>query len=401
MELQIGQEATFQNLEISKGTLVPCGNSKLESSTHSGLSQVLLECNNDCAVFSRLTYLTVEMMRQLFAHDEEALLQYRQQCLPQDLTTTTTTTTSTYTTSTSTTTTTAVLESSPQTIWGGKRIKALHSETPSLPARSGAHTTQTAVSTSTSVMQSATGDVEALPYIRLALERQSHLAAEFEALLSHAAVATASYIPGPSSASSSNNSDINSSSSNCIPIVRTPLLLQRAHSTGTSSHPSGKSTAVSLYQHQSGNLVYLHPICVKCLLEASQSADLLNKTETTTVDTANTTATTNTTTVVHSNNSSSDYHTITAKILEIESVRITTDSIRQRYPILRHLPLHSEVLLIEIDLTGRVPLPIWRKYSDEIHKRAQRRKDKVKREKREKYMERDKMYVLCSIYCIF
>ena len=80
---------------------------------------------------------------------------------------------------------------------------------------------------------------------------------------------------------------------------------------------------------------------------------------------------------------------VTGTVLEIEHVRVTMEN-RQRYNVLRHVPMHSEVLLVEIDLTDMVPPHILCKYSEELNKRARRRKERAKQEKREKRLEHDK-----------
>jgi hypothetical protein len=203
------------------------------------------------------------------------------------------------------------------------------------------------------------GDVEALPFIALALERQQLLESDFEAKLALQPLPVQPQrdtVEGLVRQTSSSGGSVGGGAMS---------------SGGGAGSPSVDASSAPLYTHQhtSGSLVYLHPICTKCLTDASQSPDLE---PTCTASPAMT--------------------QVTGKVLEIEHLRVSEDT-KQRYAVLRHLPLHSEVTLVEIDVAPLVPPQVLSKYSEELHKRANKRKERAKQEKREKRLEHDKLYV--------
>ena len=369
------------------------------------LSSVLPDCTADCAVYNRLMYLTQEHMRQLFAHDREVLQQFRQLCLPapsniNNLNKTNTTISNT---------TDSNFPPLGGNVWAAKSTTNSANKPPPN-------------NTSSSIKPiSPVGDVEALPFIQLALERQQQLEKEFESKLTQKALVNSLMMDAPVR-----------SSSNQDPFTSTNKV------SDTMENAIANKLHYHIYQHAAGSLVFMHPICAKCILETSVHAGIESNTgendsaqrlsprtqlqkklaphssakptpvnttgeistpsvnfttagfDTTPADdasprTPSTPITANTTTTLPLNLHS----TLRARVIDAECVRVTTDT-RARYNVLRHLPLHSEVMLLEIDLAGIVPQHILCKYSEELNKRALRRKERAKQEKREKRLEQDR-----------
>ena len=98
---------------------------------------------------------------------------------------------------------------------------------------------------------------------------------------------------------------------------------ERSASEGSSGT---SSTGLYTYQSLDGSPVYLHPVCVRCIVESAKSSAFLPA-------------------------------SVASTVLEVERVRVSAES-RQRYPLLRHLPLHCEVWLVEVDLTPLVPAEV-------------------------------------------
>jgi hypothetical protein len=406
-EVQVGQPCSFQLLELTRGSLVPrmctesavavhglrgaatmevhpAHNAHSKSSAGLTLNQVLPECVNHDALYSRLTCLSIDMMRRLFEHDRQVLLHYRQLCLPQDVSTRDRSTVvsdipkapisaaiSAWGPPLSAAKTApgpaAELSQSPPIAapkvpaWADKRspsgniaggtVKDSISTQPLLPAAQ-----------SRGPAESTVGDVEALPYITQALERQQALEAAFEQ--------TVTFDPP-------------------VPIVRQA---SNTNTTGGTSHDGGKAT-YHVYQHVSGNLIFLHPICAKCILE-SHTVSTVIAAQLGGNGTANSEdgVSGSQSSAGEEDTATADHSRVSGSIVEIERVRVSEET-RQRYNVLRHLPLHSEALLVEIDVAPLVPPHVLCKYSDELGKRAVRRRERAKQEKREKRLEHDKTYV--------
>jgi hypothetical protein len=382
VELQVGRECSFQLLQFTKGSLVPSVGGPAVTAS-SGLRSVLPECAAANARYSRISYLTVGMMRKLFEHDQQTLLQYRQQCLPSDH--------HSVSASASTTVNAPAIKTQPSA-WGAKpNSVAATTSINTVPAAAAPATAAPAWGTtrlqdllrqtsdsshsapdsphapSTSAVQSSAkaallegGDVEALPFIALALERQQVLESEFEAKLALQPLpvqpqreAGEGLVRRTSSSGSVGGGAGGSAGGDAGGGVGSPTVDQ-------------SSAAYHTHQHISGSLVFLHPICTKCLLDASHT----------------TPSDVPTSTLVGPQ--------VRGKVLEIEHLRVSADS-RQRYTVLRHLPLHSEVTFIEIDVAPLVPAQVLSKYSEELHKRANKRRERVKQERREKRLEQDQL----------
>jgi hypothetical protein len=116
------------------------------------------------------------------------------------------------------------------------------------------------------------------------------------------------------------------------------------------------------YQCDSGGLVFLHPICMRCILTNAQ------KSESQTLSSL-----------------------LTAQVLEVESVRVTRES-RSRTPFLRHLPEHCDLVsLIEIDMTNIVKPEVYALFAEDIAKRKARRKKVKQAQHREKRDDSDRL----------
>lgn len=450
--LKVGQDAEFSLLQIQKGTMVPrlCVSPEPSNIAHSNtggggnssngnkitLGQVLPVCTAECAPYNRLTHLTLDMVHQLFMYEKEQLLAYRRRCLPVDVTPSIVVAKNNKSAST--------CDNSPsQSVWGAKRSTSTTADADTTNTT----TTNTAAAAAATVGQSgstaAGGDVEALPYIQLALERQQQAEVEFQAKLAQRALVTnlmgdhnvGAVSGGTGGGSNGSNSAVggdvgssNAAGDNPGVTGGTP-----ASATVVAKQPTDKSI-YHLYQHSSGALIFLHPICTKCLLEAhtidttavlpslnagrspAGSPRLKNKKNANAgpPDPADSLA--ESTAQLSVNNNDSSPHsartdptttvitpeaqvlptiihaykpTVRGKIIDIEVVRVNAD-IRQRYNALRHLPIHSEVLLLEIDLHSMVPAHVLCKYAEELNKRATKRKERARQEKREKRLDQDR-----------
>ena len=193
------------------------------------------------------------------------------------------------------------------------------------------------------------------------------------------------------------------------------------------------------FQIEDGQLVYLHPLCLKMLsshyANLSQTnkdkhmnkdkdstnngaADLRNKDGILLGDTLDTketdrfkyivplrnelnateeiikseqiTATDNATCGMEGTNK--NYQTkylpidVKSRVLEVEVIRVTTTT-RRKLPFLRHLPQGCDVYLVEVDMKGLVSSHVMDKYRQDLMRRAKRRKLKLKalaREQRER-----------------
>ena len=101
------------------------------------------------------------------------------------------------------------------------------------------------------------------------------------------------------------------------------------------------------YQSSEGSLVFLHPLCYKCLLcEANQDPALLPK-------------------------------SLNSKVIEVERLRVTK-AIKSRLPFLRHLPENCDITLVEIELKDLVSRAILQQFKAEFQKRMKARKQREK-----------------------
>jgi hypothetical protein len=384
VELHVGQECGFQLLQFTKGSLTPAAvGSSIAPVVGTGLRGVLPDAAAANARYSRISYLTVGMMRKLFEHDQQTLLQYRQQCLPSDANNFNSNSSSS-SSSNGSATTNAAAPKVTTSVWGTTRAanaaessSAGVSTAPTTAADSaapvwgsttrlqhllrqtsdGSNSTPLPLSAAAVAQQQQQqlmgGDVEALPFIALALERQQLLESDFEAKLALQPLPVQPQrdaVDGLVRQSSGAGGGVGGGAG--------------------SSSVDASSATYYVHQHPSGSLLYLHPICTKCLVEASLTADA-------TAGCALPPA----------------LSRVIGKVLEIEHLRVSAEN-KQRYTVLRHLPLHSEVTLVEIDVVPLVPPHVLGKYSEELHKRANKRRDRAKQEKREKRMEHDKLYVV-------
>ena len=139
-----------------------------------------------------------------------------------------------------------------------------------------------------------------------------------------------------------------------------------ATTASSSSSSSSASTSIStsstyhMFQSPEGHLIFLHPLCTKCLLSSVNNDPL------------------------------SLPHTISGPVLELEKIRIDA-AMKQKIPFLRHLPIYCEVIFIELEMKKLVSMETWNLFQEEFNKRAKRRNEKEKIRIKEKKIEHDQM----------
>ena len=365
-KLRVNNHLEFTLLELKKGFVAPklmqigppISDSKPASDCAKKLSlnaaiPTALDAN---APYSRLTFITADMMLELFAKDRDSLLQYRQLCLQ------------------------------------STAFDAVHHDS---------------------------GDVESLPYIEQALDMLERAEADFKRRSSqqqqqpqqqqqqqHSEVPSSSSrlsdresecpllpdrsFPGCELSSGPISSAADESSSSCSSSTTTTTekslksageqadrsiatisstIIKSISPMKHSSADKGSSCSPStypIYQLYTGELIFLHPICTRCLVESA--AD-------------------------RAGDPSSLPSLLRGRIVDIESIRVTASN-RQRYNVLRHLPLHCEVTLIEIDLLALVPSlvsdQVLANFKDQLSKRALLRKEKKRLVIRENKLDLDR-----------
>ena len=122
------------------------------------------------------------------------------------------------------------------------------------------------------------------------------------------------------------------------------------------------------YQCMGGSFVFLHPICMKCLLTDAErrQAEAGSQAE------------------APPPSLPSLPSLLSAKVVEVERVRVDA-STRSRTPSLRHLPQHCDhVALIEIEMSSLVLPDTLALFSEDLGKRRARRKKARLAEKRER-----------------
>lgn len=116
------------------------------------------------------------------------------------------------------------------------------------------------------------------------------------------------------------------------------------------------------YQDVNGSLIFLHPLCFRCLL-ANVGDNPLSLPEEL---------------VVHKSN-----------IVEIENVRMST-TLRQRTH-LRHIPQNCDITLIEMSMKKMVSNEIFLQFSPDFAKRAKNRKEQKQKKQRERREDQVKL----------
>lgn len=141
-----------------------------------------------------------------------------------------------------------------------------------------------------------------------------------------------------------------------------------ATGTGTGTGTAGASGAVTatggssyhMFQAPQGDLIFLHPLCTKCLLASVQNDPALLP------------------------------HTVSGAVLETEKIRVNA-SLKQKIPFLRYLPEYCEVIFVELSMKDLVPTDILILFQEEFNKRAKKRREREKILKKEKKIENDVM----------
>jgi len=363
-KLRVNNHLEFTLLELKKGFVAP----KLMYSISSSISDCKL--TSDCAKksslnaaipnaldanapYSRLTFITADMMLELFTKDRDSLLQYRQLCLQS--------------------------------------------------------TTIDGATASYAPVHHQSGDVESLPYIEQALDLLERAEADFKRRSSqqqqqHYDEPSSSRLsdresechllpdrsfpgcelssspisstttdqslkrpsPNPNLKSASAEKDVRPIATISSAIIKSSSPMKHSSADkGASCSPS----TYPIYQLYTGELIFLHPICTRCLVESAADREAAG-------------------------GSSSLPSLLRGRIVDIESIRVTVSN-RQRYNVLRHLPLHCEVTLIEIDLFELVPSSlvsdqVLSNFKDQLSKRAQLRKEKKRQMIRESKVDLDR-----------
>eukprot|EP01034_Spumella_vulgaris_P021421 gene21420-27451_t len=352
----VDQPFSFQHVELYKGALCPqlpsvestkqsrkkAGNGKMMNSAKLQLRDVVPSDSAPNARYCRIVHLSVASMRAAFSSEQRELASFQHQCLHE------------------------------HHVEGGA------------------------------------GDVESLPFISEALQLLATRAARFEEKVGQATasgqllgedgfddklagrvatipmsdrVGSSDDLSGSSSVtavmpvvtSSSTSSalvGLNSGAAVFVPGgggVESAVVIESELSTSSSSKTTtganGNNSSVQhVYQSCDGELVFLLPLCTKCLLDGAAAGDprLLPD-------------------------------IITGRVLEVERLRVTSE-VRQRHAFLRHLPLHVLVSMVEIDLvsTGLVSGEALGRFSEELAKRVKKRKERARTETRERRVEEDK-----------
>lgn len=337
---------------------------KKKSSSLNAAIPTALDAN---APYSRLTFITADMMRELFSKDRDSLLQYRQLCL---------------------------------------------------------QSTVAAAAACYAPTHHRLGDVESLPYIEQALDLLERAEADFQRrssqhqqqqqhyemlsssrlsnresesqLLSDRSLPGCESSSGPISSTTITVDEYSSYSSNSSSLTTTTTCAEKSlksvdeqanrsssavtikHSSSPSMKQSSSSASCSpstypIYQLYTGEMIFLHPLCTRCLVESAADRAAAGG---------------------GGGGPSSLPSLLRGRIVDIESIRVTVSN-RQRYNVLRHLPLHCEVTLIEIDLFALVPSSvvsdhILSNFKDQLSKRAQLRKEKKRLIIRESKVDLDR-----------
>jgi hypothetical protein len=193
-------------------------------------------------------------------------------------------------------------------------------------------------------------DVEYIPYVDRAMELLEAQTRRFEAKVGESV--NAATAPKSSAAAARSNSG-----------TSTPISISEgstATSAGGASAVPTTTTAemVHLFYQSSGvRMVFLHPICLKCILTH------------------------------HRNAATAVPDHLDSRVIELEHLRVD-DAARQRIPFLRHLPRHCDVILVEIELKGLVSSDCLELFAAELAKRAKRRKERQVKAKKEKKQDK-------------
>eukprot|EP00299_Pterocystis_sp_00344_P011069 c5108_g1_i3.p1 GENE.c5108_g1_i3~~c5108_g1_i3.p1 ORF type:complete len:506 (+),score=106.50 c5108_g1_i3:200-1717(+) len=120
----------------------------------------------------------------------------------------------------------------------------------------------------------------------------------------------------------------------------------------------GEDPVVYFYQSECGRSVFLHPINFRCLLSQYSSPTSMPT-------------------------------TITATVLECESATITNE-IRKRHKFLAHLPLNSEFILCEVDLSAILDAETQEKFRTELKSRHRKRVQLQEEEREQMRLEQQR-----------
>jgi hypothetical protein len=129
------------------------------------------------------------------------------------------------------------------------------------------------------------------------------------------------------------------------------------------------------YQVNNGSLSFLHPLCLRCLIDYYSSLATIDPAQQQTVSSEE--------------KPISFPEFLIGKVVEIEKIRLT-NALKQKYSFLRYLPQYAEIEFIEIELKPLVSKSVYSKFASEIMKRHSKRKEKQKLENLEMMLSEEK-----------
>ena len=154
------------------------------------------------------------------------------------------------------------------------------------------------------------------------------------------------------------------------------------------------STPIWLYQQQQGHLSFLHPLCMRALLQQqSQLQHSISSKDRNTSDEDNSIIVEDiqleekSSIVALENMCDGLPCTINGTVLDIDTCCVTQE-IRKRYPFIRHLPLHTVFSLVEIDMSNVLLPSTYDQFRDQFDQREAERK--IKRLKKQKQVRKEK-----------
>lgn len=448
----------FTLLEIARGTIYPTlpnsygdgdagqgqvshasGAQRKKASAALTLKDIVPAVDAPHAAFCQTVRATTAMMRQLFVQERCALLVFRQECRPAaDVVTDVVEESKAAPRQREAVEARAgAIEDAAQTPAQQRRWASLLSnQSNSAAVESPTSSVATQQQGSAAVMAHIYGDVEALPFIDQELQSINDREKAFEQQLKQS--------PSDESIDREQSAAPESTESDDHQNVR-----------------YAKDDCSYLYQHAAAEMLFMHPVCSKCLLDAAASTSAPNvvtnssppaldmnkhgvkltaeqpasqsditstfaaeqqqqhhrepRTEAFTslatsdgVEAMDSTNATQLNSAQQSNDGVSPLavrllppSNLHCRIIEVETHRVTAE-FRQRYPVFRHLPLHCEILLAEVDVKNLVPPHVYERFHEEIAKRAARRKSREQQKRREQKLDQDRRCVTSRcIYCMF
>lgn len=174
----------------------------------------------------------------------------------------------------------------------------------------------------------------------------------------------------------------------------------RSGSVGESSSSQGKSGLSDVskdaitpgeyfYQSIDGGSIFLHPICLKCMLMQYPVQTSSSSTSSTAARLSGGADTVSSMTGALPLSLPS---VLNAKIIDTETFRLTSN-VKRKHPFLRHLPEDRSITFVEIDMKSLISKDILALFSNELSKREQKRRDLDRKMSKEKKIDERIRYV--------